>query len=159
MAHSVPLADPTAAPPAPLLPSPAAPRLRLTPGGAGRGVMDGGWWPRSRDAAAELTALVTALAGRPGMTASRLIIDVGDWDRVPLRIAVLGREIGVGRLPRLDHMVAVACGRAEPLLLLVVPPETHPASAQAALARAAAGAGFALPEEILASCDISTARP
>lgn len=154
MAHSIPLADPTAAP-AP----PVAPRLRLTPGGAGRGVMDGGWWPRSRDAAVELTALVTALAGRPGMTASRLIIDSGDWDRVPPRLAVLGREIGVGRLPRLDHMVAVACGRAEPLLLLVVPPETHPASAEAALTRAAAGAGFALPEEILASCDISTARP
>ncbi|MFE9101114.1 hypothetical protein [Actinomadura geliboluensis] len=45
------------------------------------------------------------------------------------RIAVLGREIEVGRLPRVGHMVA------------------------------AAGAGFALPEEIPASCDISTARP
>lgn len=36
------------------------------------------------------------------------------------------------RLPRLGHMVAVTCGRAEPLLLLVVPPEAHPASAEAA---------------------------
>ncbi|NEA29888.1 hypothetical protein G3I70_46415 [Actinomadura bangladeshensis] len=58
------------------------------------------------------------------MTARHLIIDVGDWERVPLRIAVLDRKIGVGRLPRLDHVVAYS--RAEPLLLRVVPPEMHP---------------------------------
>ncbi|MFB4308160.1 DUF5994 family protein [Actinomadura sp. GTD37] len=159
MARSTQLADASATTAAPPLPPPATSRLRLAPGGAGRGVMDGGWWPRSRDAAAELTDLVAALAERPGLTATRLIIDFDDWDQVPLRIAVPGREIRVGWLPHLDHMVAVTCGRAEPLLLLVVPPATHPASAEAALAKAAAGVGAALPEEILASCDISTARP
>ncbi|XRQ09817.1 DUF5994 family protein [Actinomadura welshii] len=159
MAQSTRLTDAPATIMAPLLPPPPRSRLRLTPGGVGRGVMDGGWWPRSRDAATELTFLVTDLAERPGTAASRLIVDIDDWDRVPVRIAVLGREIEVGRLPRLDHMVTVADGHAEPLLLLVVPPETHPASAEAALVRAAAGVGFALPEEILASCDISTARP
>ncbi|MFB4299170.1 DUF5994 family protein [Actinomadura sp. NTSP31] len=133
-------------------------RLRFAPGDAGRGVMDGGWWPRSRDAAAELPELVIALVERLGMV-TRLTIDFDDWDHVPLRITVLDREIRVGWLPHLDRMVAVTCGRAEPVLLLVVPPETTRSCAEEALAKAAAGTGDALPAEILASCDISTARP
>ncbi|MEU9023613.1 DUF5994 family protein [Actinomadura sp. NPDC048394] len=133
-------------------------RLRLVPGDTGRGIMDGGWWPRSRDAAAELTELVIALADRLGM-ATRLTIDFDDWQHVPLRITALGRAIRVGWLPHLDHMVAVACGRAEPILLLVIPSETSRPSAEEALAKATAPGGDVPPEEILASCDISTARP
>ncbi|MBO2458289.1 hypothetical protein J4709_12000 [Actinomadura sp. LCR2-06] len=115
--------------------------------------MDGGWWPRSRDAAAELAELAIALTDRLGMP-TRLTIDFDDWDDVPLRITALGRVIRVGWLPHLDHMVAVTCGRDEPILLLVIPPETPRASAEEALAKAAAGTGDLLPEEILA-----TARP
>ena len=120
--------------------------------------MDGGWWPRSRDASAELTELVIALTDRLGM-ATRLTIDFDDWEHVPLRITALGRVIRVGWLPHLDHMVAVACGRDEPVLLLVIPPETSRPSAEEALAKATASTGDALPEEILASCDVSTTRP
>ncbi|MGI5330533.1 DUF5994 family protein [Actinomadura nitritigenes] len=156
--HSTRLArlSSTAAPP--LLPPPTPSRLRLRPDGTGRGIMDGGWWPRSRDAAAELPELVIALADRLGM-ATRLTIDFDDWDHVPLRITALGRVIRVGWLPHLDHMVAVACGRDEPLLLLVIPPETPRSRAEEALVRTAAGTGDPLPWEILASCDVSTARP
>jgi len=138
------------------LPPPTMSRLRLVPGDAGRGVMDGGWWPRSRDAASELTELVTALIERLGMV-TRVTVNFDDWGHVPLRITVLGQEIWVGWSPHLDHMVAMTCGRADPVLLLVVPPEASRSSAEAALARAAVEAGGAMPEEILASCDISTA--
>lgn len=134
------------------------PRLRLAPGDTGRGVMDGGWWPRSRDAATELTELIIALA-EPPERATRVTVDFDDWDDVPLRIAALGQLVRVGWLPHLDHMVAVTCGRAEPTLLLVVPPEATRSSAEAALAMAATEAGGVMPQEILASCDISTARP
>jgi hypothetical protein len=147
--------------PAPLpdVPLPAAPelRLRLAPDGAGRGGMDGGWWPRSRDPIAELTDLVIALA-EPLGTATRLTVDLDDWDDVPRRIAVHGRGVKVGWLPNLDHLVAVSCGRADPVLLLVVPPEAAQGPAEAALARAAVETGDVTPREILASCDISTAR-
>ncbi|GAA0285875.1 DUF5994 family protein [Actinomadura nitritigenes] len=141
----------TAAPP--LIPPPAS-RLRLRPDGTGRGIMDGGWWPRSRDAAAELPELVITLAERLG-AATRLTIDFDDWDHVPLRITALRRVIRVGWLPHLDHMVAVSSGRDEPLLLLVIPPGTPRARAEEALGRAAAGTGDT-PWEILASCDVST---
>ncbi|MFI0367045.1 DUF5994 family protein [Actinomadura sp. 1N219] len=133
--------------------SPPAPRLRLAPGRAERGVMNGGWWPRSRDTAAELTELLTAL-DIPQDAAARVTIDFNDWDDIPLRITVLGREVRVGWLAHRDHMVALTSGRADPMLLLVIPPETTPASAEDALARCAAEIGDTEPQEILASCDI-----
>lgn len=135
----------------------APPRLRLAPGGGGRGVIDGGWWPRSRVAVTELTALVTALA-EPSDMITRVNVDFDDWDDVPLRITVLGHEVRVGWLAHLDHMIAVTRGHADPTLLLVIPPAATPLSAEAALARAAVETEDVMPQEILASCDISTAR-
>ncbi|WP_021593292.1 DUF5994 family protein [Actinomadura welshii] len=136
---------------------PPAPRLRLAPGRAGRGVMDGGWWPRSRNTTAELTELVAALT-EPGNTVTRVNIDFDDWDAIPLRIIVRGREVRVGWLAHREHMVAVTTGRADPILLLVIPPGAAPSSAEAALARSVVETGVAMPQEILASCDISTRR-
>ncbi|TDB83100.1 hypothetical protein E1264_29725 [Actinomadura sp. KC216] len=136
--------------------APPAPRLRLAPGHAERGVMNGGWWPRSRDTAAELTELLTALTIAPDVT-PRVTIDFNDWDDIPLRITVLGREVRVGWLAHLDHMVAITCGRAS-TLLLVIPPETAPPVAEEALARCAAEIGETMPHEILASCGIPTGR-
>ncbi|GAA4231172.1 hypothetical protein GCM10022254_27610 [Actinomadura meridiana] len=154
------LAFPPAATTPPKLTMPPRPRLRLAPGQAGRGVMDGGWWPRSRDAVAELTDLLTALTGtgEPPEVATRVTIDFDDWDEIPLRITVLGREVGVGWLAHRDHMVAITRGRAAPTLLLVVPPGATSSSAEAALTRSAVETGDMLPHEILASCDISTRR-
>ncbi|NKZ02344.1 hypothetical protein HGB48_00995 [Actinomadura latina] len=122
--------------------------------------MDGGWWPRSRDTDAELTELLTALArtGEAPGPPTRVAIDFDDWDGVPLRIAVLGREVRVVWLAHLQHMVAITCGRADPILLLVIPPGTRPSSAEAALDRSVIETGDVRPQEILASCDISTAR-
>ncbi|WUH99938.1 DUF5994 family protein [Spirillospora sp. NBC_00431] len=134
-----------------------APRLRLAPGHAERGVMNGGWWPRSRDTAAELTELLTALTIAPDVTA-RVTIDFNDWDDIPLRITVLGREVRVGWLAHLDHMVALTCGRAAPTLLLVIPPGTAPAAGEDALARCAAEIGDTMPQEILASCGVPAGR-
>ncbi|WP_131737340.1 DUF5994 family protein [Actinomadura roseirufa] len=45
--------------------APPAARLRPAPGDAERGIMNGGWWPRSHDTAAELAELLTAMAIPP----------------------------------------------------------------------------------------------
>lgn len=153
-ARSADLAEPPGPAPVPA----AGPRLRLASGGLGRGVLDGGWWPRSRDAGTELTALLTALPGRAEAPAASVTIDFDDWDDIPLRVTVRGREVRVGWLARLDHVAAVTFGRADPVLLLVVPPGTARSPAEAALARSASGTVDMLPQEILASCDISTDR-
>lgn len=158
MAHdSMRLASPPATLTAPERTTPPAPRLRLARDGAGRGVLDGGWWPRSRDTVTELTGLLTALPRPADISVTRVSIDFDDWDDVPPRISVLGREVRVNRLPGPDHVVAVTCGPEDPMLLLVIPPGAAPSSAEAALARSAVEIGDLLPQEILASCDISTA--
>ncbi|WP_329518725.1 DUF5994 family protein [Spirillospora sp. NBC_01491] len=133
------------------------PRLTLAPGPERRGALDGGWWPRSRDAVAELTALVGGLPWAPDEPL-RLTVDLADWDEVPRRLLVGGRMIKVGWLPDIDSMVIVTRGRSDELMLLVVPPEAPEAPARAALASAAAGTDSAMPHEILAACDVSTAR-
>lgn len=56
---------PTAVSPAP----PSRPRLRLQPGLTGRTLLDGGWWPRPSDPAAELPGLILAIDQRPGPAA------------------------------------------------------------------------------------------
>ncbi|XVQ14266.1 DUF5994 family protein [Spirillospora sp. CA-255316] len=155
MAHEIIQLAPA---PVPQEQTPPEARLSLTPGGGRRGILDGGWWPRSREAADELADLIVALTGPLGM-ATRVTVDLADWNEVPRRLTVSGRGVKVGWLPNLDHMVGVTCGGMDELLLLVVPPDAPPSSAQAALARAAMESGDVMPQEILASCDISTARP
>jgi hypothetical protein len=45
---------------------PARPRLLLQPDRPGPALLDGGWWPRSADPAAELPGLILALDERHG---------------------------------------------------------------------------------------------
>jgi hypothetical protein len=56
-------------------------------------------------------------------------------------------------------MIIVTRGRGDRFLLLVVPPEAEPASAESALERAAVGAGSAAPWQILADSDIAVRNP
>ena len=42
------------------------PRLRLQPDLSARTLLDGGWWPRSADPAAELPGLILAIEERHG---------------------------------------------------------------------------------------------
>ncbi|MEU6035953.1 DUF5994 family protein [Actinomadura sp. NPDC047616] len=130
--------------------------MSLAVGAEHRGALDGGWWPRSRDARAELPALVVGLAGHLGRV-THLAVDTGYWKHVPGDITVAGRKVKVGGLPGLGHMIIVIRGRMDTFLLLVVPPEATQTRAYAALSGSAAGAASVRPEEILATCDISTA--
>src|ERR1700728_4033664 len=71
--------------------SPAEPRLRLQDDHSGRGLLDGGWWPRSGDPAAELPQLIPALDERHGRI-TRLMLGTGDWDASrPRRIYIDGQ--------------------------------------------------------------------
>jgi hypothetical protein len=52
--------------PAPASPAPSVPRLRLGAVLSRGTLLDGGWWPRSADPAAELPGLIAAAEGRCG---------------------------------------------------------------------------------------------
>ncbi len=116
-------------------PSPA--RLQLVPVRAGRAVLDGGWWPRSWDAATELPGLIVALDDRFGPV-RQVLLNLGAWDHRFRRLAVGARVVRMGWFTSLDRATLIAItDRDDQLDLLIVPPGTADAAARAALARSA----------------------
>lgn len=100
-------------------------RLVFPPSPTAHGVLDGGWWPRTRDPAAELPALVAAVADRLGVV-SRIALNADAWDTRPQRVKTAGP-----RVVRLDWFGAwdahtirlIGCDSAH-LDLLMIPPDT-----------------------------------
>ncbi|MFI7643971.1 DUF5994 family protein [Nonomuraea sp. NPDC049400] len=127
--------------PAPLSPaSPAIPRvdsalrLSLHPVLDRRAVVDGAWWPYSRDAAAELPGLIAAVDQRLGRTTLLVGVSRDAWQRIPRRIPARGRQVRIGGFRHADpHVVVLFFATAEPVALLVIPPSTAACSAEATL--------------------------
>jgi hypothetical protein len=129
-------------------------RLRLSPTLAGAGILDGGWWPRSRDPDAELPVLIAGLESTLGPI-TRVALNLDAWDRAPRRVAVNGRRVRVGWFRTMDpHMIGVTRGFQDRLALLVVPPEAVGQAAQRAMAMAADATNSAGPAAILAAAGI-----
>jgi Family of unknown function (DUF5994) len=57
-------------------------RLVFAPSPTAQGVVDGSWWPRTRDPAVELPALIAAVADRLGMV-DRIALNADAWDTRP----------------------------------------------------------------------------
>jgi hypothetical protein len=121
-----------------------SPRVSLAPGLMQRGVVDGGWWPRSRNALTELPGLIAALDARPGVRVQRVAVHRDEWDDIPRMLTA-----GNGHFARVDwfttisrHTVSVTiAGGREPIALLVVPPSTRAEAAWGAMDAAATGPG------------------
>ncbi|MGW0708301.1 DUF5994 family protein [Streptomyces sp. NPDC002643] len=110
--------------------------LRLETTHERRGVLDGAWWPRSRDIAAELPGLVSALTEHLGPVA-RVGLDSAAWDGLPTRLVVDGRVVHIDASSVGDDTVLVTRGGQDLFSLLVVPPDTPPGAARAAMGQAA----------------------
>ncbi|MFI8227590.1 DUF5994 family protein [Streptomyces sp. NPDC085900] len=124
---------PDAALPQPVKPGTAVVRLETTTDR--QGVLDGAWWPRSRDIAAELPALITALTDLLGPV-TRVGLDTDAWDELPRRLVVGDRVVRVDSFPVGDDTVLITRGEADHFSLLVVPPHATPEAARAAMAAA-----------------------
>ena len=130
-------------------------RLRLKPKAPTTGWVDGGWWPRSRDLAAELPRLLTVLSVRLGPI-ERVSYHLGDWAPTVGKISVGG---GVVRLAgyRSQHADTVdVLAARQRVTLLVVPPEATTQTAHAAL-MAAGHRGNSEVVEALLKSGVSTA--
>jgi hypothetical protein len=113
------------------------PRLRLEPKALSSGYVDGAWWPRSRDLAAELPALLAVLAVRLGAI-PRVSYNLAEWDTAPRQIAADGVRVRLsGFWSRPAHTVDLVAGDRRRLALLVVPPGTDPSVAHRTMMRAA----------------------
>ncbi|MFE9472597.1 DUF5994 family protein [Streptomyces griseofuscus] len=109
--------------------------LRLETTHAREGILDGAWWPRSRDIDAELPSLISALTEHLGPI-TRVGLDGSAWDGLPPRVMVDGRVVHIDSFPVGDDTVLVTRGDRDHFSLMLVPPDTSPDAARAAMARA-----------------------
>jgi hypothetical protein len=114
------------------------PRLRLKPKAPHSGYVDGAWWPRSDDLAAELPDLLAVLSVRLGRI-DRVMYNLNEWAKAPRKLATGGRRVrldGYQRQP--TNTVEVLGLNRNRIALLVVPPNADPDHAHATLMAAAA---------------------
>jgi hypothetical protein len=128
------------------------PRLTLEPAMARNGLFDGAWWPHSRDIAAELPDLITALGAHLGRIL-RVALDAAAWDDVPRSVTVNAEAVRIGWFASSPGTISLSCGLKDHCLLLVVPPETDTRTATAAMAGAAVGGNHTPAAELLRSPD------
>ncbi|MET9409690.1 DUF5994 family protein [Streptomyces sp. NPDC002935] len=110
--------------------SPPPPRLLLAPPGTAPALIDGAWWPRSRDLTAELPALTTVLDPLWGRI-THVTVNPTFWPVIPRRVPVQGHVVKVGWFkaeqdPHSLLLLSFTAGRWD---LLVIPPETDAVTA------------------------------
>jgi hypothetical protein len=125
-------------------------RLRLKPKAPTTGWVDGGWWPRSRDLAAELPRLLTVLSIRLGPI-ERVTYHLDDWGSTVRKISFGGGVVRLGGY-RSQHADTVdVLSARQRVTLLVVPPEAPAQTAHAALMAAGNRGNSDIVEALLQS--------
>ncbi|KUN78590.1 DUF5994 family protein [Streptomyces griseoruber] len=122
--------------------------LRLETTTSREGVLDGAWWPRSRDIGAELPALLSALTEHLGPV-TRVGLDTAAWEGLPTRIVVEDRVVRIDSFPVGDDTVLITRGDQDVFSLLVIPPHATPEAARAAMAQAVRADNVTQAEQIL----------
>ncbi|MGW6526706.1 DUF5994 family protein [Streptomyces venezuelae] len=99
-------------------------RLSVKPPGPLTGLLDGAWWPRSRDLARELPALTDLLDPLWGRI-TRVSVNPTYWPGVPRKVPVKGHVVNVGwfRAEQDPHQLMLRSYRVGRWDLLIIPPE------------------------------------
>ncbi|WP_432076412.1 DUF5994 family protein [Streptomyces wuyuanensis] len=132
--------------------------LRLETTHAREGILDGAWWPRSRDVGAELPSLISALTEHLGPV-TRVGLDATAWEELPTRLTVDDRVVHIDSYPVGDDTVLITRGDRDYFTLLVVPPDTTPDAARTAMARAVRADNVTEAHQILIETSTGTASP
>ncbi|MEV5277449.1 DUF5994 family protein [Streptomyces sp. NPDC051994] len=109
--------------------------LRLETTSSREGLLDGAWWPRTRDIETELPALISVLTGHLGPI-TRVGVDASAWNRLPTRLVIDDQVVHLDSDPVGDDTVLITRGHNDHFALLVVPPDTAADAAREAMARA-----------------------
>jgi hypothetical protein len=97
-------------------------RLTLKPAAPPTGAVDGGWWPRSRDLAAEVPALLAALTDRLG-NVEGVNYNLDDWGRSPRKINVGGAHVRLSGYHSQHRDTIDVLSQGDRVTLLVLAPE------------------------------------
>ncbi|MCX5262551.1 DUF5994 family protein [Streptomyces sp. NBC_00199] len=138
-----------------LLPSASA-RLSLTPPGSAPGLLDGAWWPRSRDLLREIPTLTDALDACWGRI-TYVTVNPTHWPVIPRKVPVTGHTVHVGWFaaeqdPNKVILLSYTVGRLD---LLVIPPEADPAAVARLMTAATSPGGIRTAGGLMADEAIS----
>ncbi len=130
--------------------SPASLRLSLAPAGSAPALLDGAWWPRSRDLGAELPSLMAVLDPLWGRI-TRVTVNPTQWPVIPRKVPVAGHVVNVGWfLPEQDpHELLLLSYHVGRWNLLVVPPQTTDDSAAWLMAAASDSRGMSTASRLV----------
>ncbi|MCX2182126.1 hypothetical protein KV205_16535 [Streptomyces sp. SKN60] len=133
-------------------------RLALTPRTSLAGLLDGAWWPYSRDLATELPPLVDALRDRFGRV-TRITANPAPWPVAPYQVPVGEYAVHIGwftdQAPDTMILLSYNLGRCD---LLVIPPETEPASAARLMAVASTPGNLHTTDTLMSDEDATGRR-
>jgi hypothetical protein len=133
-------------------------RLRVKPNTAARGYVDGAWWPRSHDPAAEFPGLVLAMSSWVGPV-RRVVYRLDDWHTTTAELTVEGWLVSLSCSSTLQANTVVVAGTDHRgMRLLVIPPHTPGDIARAVLRSTARPDAVGSVEDILASHSLATTR-
>ncbi|MFI1201198.1 DUF5994 family protein [Streptomyces sp. NPDC020883] len=132
--------------------------LRLVTTQTREQVLDGAWWPRSRDIGAELPSLIAALTEHLGPVL-RVGLDAGAWEELPTRLIIDDRVVHIDSFPVGDDTVLITRGDQDYFSLLVVPPHATPEAARSAMARAVQAGNVTQAKQILIDTGTHRAYP
>ncbi|MEU1103099.1 DUF5994 family protein [Streptomyces tibetensis] len=129
-------------------------RLALKTNGPSRGLLDGAWWPRSRDLLSELPSLTDVLDPLWGRI-TRIAVNPEHWPVIPRTVPVDGHIVKVGWFtPEIDpHKLLLLSYGTSRWDLLVIPPETGAESAARLMAAASDHDGSPLTASALIAAD------
>jgi hypothetical protein len=142
--------------------APAKARLLMQQDRTGRGLLDGGWWPRTNDPAAELPVLIPELDERHGRII-RVMLGTGDWEATRPRLLSFSASRGrrVVKLGWFDSMPAglltAISDNGERTDLVTIPPQTSEEAASAAMRQAVKAGNHEHSPAILAAITVPAA--
>jgi len=99
-------------------------RLVWAPADASK-MLDGAWWPTSRDAPTEITALVPHASRQLGGAVTRVSLNIDSWGPdQPRRLTVGDTLVRLGWFHTLDAAtITLARGSFDRITLVVIPPD------------------------------------
>jgi hypothetical protein len=101
----------------------------------------GTWWPRTRDAPAELVLLLPDVGDHLGGAVDRVSLNIDAWDsNQPHRLRVGDRLVRLGWFRKLDPGTVTLTRGSDPRVTLrIIPPDLDPGAARELLVEAAQG--------------------
>lgn len=102
--------------------------------------LDGAWWPRTRDAVAELSVLIPVVSEHIAGRVTRVSLNIDAWDSdQPRRLRIGDMLVRLGWFRTLDAAtVTLGRGISDRIRLVVVPPDLDPHSGSELMRRLAA---------------------